>query len=75
MVGDRVVATFAGDFVEVGDGLLAILTGLRLVETTAYDKTQNINVCKKVKIQPNTTSSYLSAAAAAQYQTAGCPPL
>ena len=50
MVGDRVVATFAGDFVEVGDGLLAILTGLRLVETTAYDKTQNIRVCKKVKI-------------------------
>lgn len=53
VVGDKVVATFAGelaeDWLEVGDGLPATLMGVRLLETTAFDKAKNISTCKKEK--------------------------
>lgn len=76
VVGDKVVATFAdelaGGLLEVGDGLPAMLMGVRLFETTAVDKTKNISTCKKEKFWPNSTTSYLSAADAARCLTAGC---
>ena len=51
MGGDRDVATLAGEpaggFLDVGDKLPAMLMGLRLVETTAFDKTNNVSTLQE----------------------------